>query len=575
MLALVSFASNQASLNIKSRTVGDGQHGTARWATQKEIREAYRHISYTPDLWRQQKNLPPTEAQGLVVGCITTGKKTTALVDTGDIHCLMIGAAGVGKTANFLYPNVEFACASGMSFLCTDTKGDVYRNFAGIAKDCYGYNVSVIDLRNPTRSDGSNMLYLINKYMDLSKADSGNLALKARAEKYAKIIAKTIVCSGDFESGAAGQNAFFYDAAEGILTATILLIAEFCPANKRHIISVFKIIQDLLAPSEVQGKNNFQLLIDLLPGTHKARWFAGAAISSSDQGMAAVLSTALSRLNAFIDSELEQILCFDTALDTEKFCKEKSAVFIVMPEEDNTRHFFVSLLVQQIYREMLTVADGQGGKLKNRIMLYLDEYGTLPKIDSAEMMFSASRSRRVSMVPIIQSFAQLDRNYGKEGAEIITDNCQLLLFGGFAPNSNSAEVLSKSLGTRTVSTGSVSKGKNDPSRSLQMMERALISPDELKALPFGQFIVSKTGKRPMRSKLKLYFKWGITFGEPYIIEEKAARKVEYADKDELVDAILSEYADEDDIDESDCEPLPIQTAGVGDKLKGFVGGEVE
>ena len=66
---------------------------------------------------------------------------------------------------------------------------------------------------------------------------------------------------------------------------------------------------------------------------------------------------------------------------------------------------------------------------------------------------------------IIQSLAQLEKNYGREGAEILTDNCQDTIFGGFAPNSQTAEQLSKSLGSRTVLSGSVSKGKNDPSQS--------------------------------------------------------------------------------------------------------------
>ena len=72
----------------------------------------------------------------------------------------------------------------------------------------------------------------------------------------------------------------------------------------------------------------------------------------------------------------------------------------------------VSLIIQQLYREILAVADEKGGKLENRVMMYLDEFGTIPKIESAEMMFSASRSRRVSIVAIIQSFAQLQKNYG-------------------------------------------------------------------------------------------------------------------------------------------------------------------
>ena len=140
--------------------------------------------------------------------------------------------------------------------------------------------------------------------------------------------------------------------------------------------------------------------------------------------MQSVLSTALSRLNAFLDSELEQILCFDTAIDAEKFCTEKSAIFLVMPEEDSTKYFIISLIVQQLYREILSVADEYGGRLPNRVMMFLDEIGTIPKIESAEMMFSASRSRRMSIVAIIQSFAQLEKNYGREGSAIIIDNCQ-------------------------------------------------------------------------------------------------------------------------------------------------------
>lgn len=182
--AAVHFTGVSSLNNIKSKTVGDGQHGTARWATKQEIQKTYRHIPFRPDLWRQGKELPTT-AQGLVLGCVGGGKlkysgklrkklrtllnggikkaavqkkvpspkesvqkepdakkKTPqhkpkpkkernpirAIVDTDDIHCLMIGASGVGKTAFFLYPNLEYACASGMSFLALDTKGGATRS---------------------------------------------------------------------------------------------------------------------------------------------------------------------------------------------------------------------------------------------------------------------------------------------------------------------------------------------------------------------------------------------------------------------------------------------------------------
>lgn len=530
--------SNHYNLDgIKSKTVGDGQHGTARWATNGEVRQTYTFVPFRPEQWRRGENLPTK--QGLILGCEGGKDKVTALVDTDDIHALVTAASGAGKTAYFLYPNIEYALASGMSFLCTDTKGDLFRNYAGIAKDCYGYHIAVLDLRNPTRSDGNNLLHLINKYMDIYKAQPSNLAAKAKAEKYAKLLSKTLIHTGGEANY--GQNQFFYDAAEGLLTAMLLLVAEYLPKEERHIVSVFKLVQELMAPSPVEDKNLFQLLMEQLPPNHKARWFAGAALNSAKQAMASVLSTVLSRLNAFLDSEMEQILCFDTAIDAEQFCREKSAIFIVLPEEDTTKYFMVSLILQNLYREILTVADEHGGRLPNRAVFFADELGTCPPIQSLELMFSASRSRGLMLVPIVQSITgQLQKNYGKEGSEIIVDNCQVSIFGGFSPASQTAEEMSKALGNRTVMSGSISRGKENPSQSLQMVERPLMTPDELKTMPKGQFIIMKTGVHPMKVKLRLFLDWGIRFSAPYEVPEQAQRPVAYASREELEEAIFFE-----------------------------------
>ena len=535
-ILLLSLLTNNYSLNnIKSKTVGDGQYGTARWATDQEIRKAYVTIPFDVAAWRAGKKRPTV--QGLVLGSVQRGKRLEALVDCDDVHCLMIGASGVGKTAFFLYPNIEFACACGMSFLILGTKGDLARNCGKIAQKYYGYRVSVVDLRNPIRSDGNNLMTLVNRYMDVAREHPDNLAARAKAEKYAKILAKTIVNPGSDDQDR-GQNAFFYDAAEGLLTAVILLLAEYVPLDsagheKRHIVSVFKLVKELLAPSGQGKKTGFQVLMDNLPSTHKARWFVGAALNTSEQGMASVMSTALSRLNSFIDSAQEQVLCYDSPIDAEHFASEKCAIFLIIPEEDPTKHFMAGLMIQNLSRELFSIANDNDGKLKKRVVFYCDEFGTMPPFDVLPL-FSAGRSRKLTLVPIIQSLAQLEKNYGKEGAEIIADNCQDTIFGGFAPNSQTAETLSKALGSRTVLTGSVSKGKDSTSQSLQMAERALLSPDELKNLPKGNFIVMKTGTHPMRTKLQLYFKWGIKFEEPYQTPERAQREVYYAGKEELL-----------------------------------------
>ena len=546
LIAAATHFSGSGNLdNIKSKTVGDGQHGTARWANRKEIQQTYRHIPFHVSEWRSGKNLP--KAQGLVLGCVGKKNAVTALVDTDDIHCLMIGASGVGKTAFFLYPNMEYACASGMSFLALDTKGDLARNYGAVALQHYGYKVAVIDLRNPTRSDGYNLLTLINRYMDICREQPSNLAARAKAEKYAKILAKTII-NPEGDASNYGQNAFFYDAAEGLLTAVVLLLAEYlppreeAPQERRHIVSVFKLVQDLLEPATGadKGKSQFQVLMSKLPSEHKARWFAGAALNTSDQAMASVLSTVLSRLNSFLDSELEQVLCFDSAIDAESFASKKSAIFLILPEEDPSKNFMAGLMIQQLSRELFAVADENGGKLQNRVVFFCDELGTMPPFDILPL-FSAGRSRKLTLVPIIQSLAQLEKNYGKEGAEIIQDNVQDTIFGGFAPNSQTAEVLSKALGNQTVQGGYISKAKDGVNQSLQMMGRPLMTPDELKAIPKGSFVVMKTGTNPMQTRLRLFLDWGITFGKAYLMPDRGQRKVYYADRKELEEAILEKH----------------------------------
>ena len=592
-LLAASFFSQHYSLNnIKSKTVGDGQHGTARWATPKEIRSTYHVVPFRPRRWRKGIDLP--KEQGVILGSMGGAKQKQpgraarlpdkvleklrrpaapkretkrkkqekkrsrvkdfieeqqdirALVDSDDIHCLMIGASGVGKTAYFLYPNLEYACACGMSFLALDTKGDLARNYGKIASHYYKYRVSVIDLRNPTRSDGFSFLTLVNHYMDKARKNSNDLASKAKAEKYAKILAKTIV-NPEGDASQYGENAFFYDSAEGLLTAIVLLLAEFMPLRegepeKRHIVSAFKLVQDLLAaPKNSRSKNGFQPLMDLLPSDHKARWLAGAALNSSDQAMASVMSTVLSRLNAFLDTELEQVICYDSPINAEMFASEKCAIFLILPEEDPAKNFIAGLMIQNLSRELFSVADENGGRLKNRVIFYCDELGTMPPFDILPL-FSAGRSRGLTLVPIIQSLAQLEKNYGKEGAEIICDNCQDTIFGGFSPQSKTAEALSSALGSRTVLSGSISQGKDSNNQSLQMMERPLMTPDELKSIPKGEFVVMKTGTHPMRTKLRLFLDWGITFDpEGYRMPEQAARKVAYASKEELISNIRSRY----------------------------------
>ena len=96
----------KGNLNIKSRTVGDGQYGTARWATQKEINETYDVIPFEPKKWREGRALPQLDG-ATVLGYLGRPWRVFAQIDTSDSHTMLISTTGGGKTTFFLYANLN------------------------------------------------------------------------------------------------------------------------------------------------------------------------------------------------------------------------------------------------------------------------------------------------------------------------------------------------------------------------------------------------------------------------------------------------------------------------------------
>ena len=160
-------------------------------------------------------------------------------------------------------------------------------------------------------------------------------------------------------------------------------------------------------------------------------------------------------------------------------------------------------------------------------------------INIAKLFFwNAARKRDEMLEPCDGKLSRtvLRRESGSNPADLAGT-----IFGGFAPNSKTADELSRSLGSYTVQSGSVSRSKGETSQSIQMAERALMTPDELKSIPKGEFVVMKTGSHPMRTRLRLFMDWGITFGEAYQVPEHGQRKVYYAGREELERAIIQKF----------------------------------
>ena len=536
--------------NIKSKKVGDGLYGTAEWATRNELKQNMQFVPFEPKKWRQGKNLPNKE--GIMLASERHGKNVTAIIDTSDNHTMVIAASGGGKTTSLLYPNLEYSAACGMSFLVTDTKGTVHENYVPVMNK-YGVKSYVIDLRNPAKSNSYNLLYLVNKYIDKYNV-SGNLSDKAKSESYAKIIGNSIIHMDGFKN--AGQNQFFYEAAEGVISGITLLVSELCPQEQRHIISVFKCIRQLMefdpatvGQKEVMPQTYFSQLYAMLPENSVAKDLLASAATSEMKTLASVVSTAISRMLSFIDSEMEQLLCFNDGIDIEHFVQGKTAIFFVFDESSNTKNFIANLLLRQTYNELLKASEYYNqNHLPHRIQYFLDEFGTYTAINGVDQFFSAGRSRNIIFNPFLQTCAQLDNKYNHDTAKTIRANCQNIMFGFQSPLSDDADYFSKVLNNQTVMTGSVSL-KNGTAQSTNqttytMVRKPLMPPDEIRRMKKGDWVLMRTGMHPIKLHIPKCDDLGIEidYEHPYKIKSKTNRKIEYADRTTLMNAIKEKYS---------------------------------
>lgn len=468
----------------------------------------------------------------------------------------MVAGTGGGKTTTFMIPNIEYALACGTSFISTDSKGDLLRLYGKLCEQ-YGYTCLNINFRTPMKSDSYNYMQLINLYIDMWRDDPKRVDYHSRAERYAKALANSIVHTKGFDGG--GQNSYFYDSSEGLITSIILLVAQYCKPEERHIVSVFKILLEFVqtvksANDETDSQRKVKQtklneILSLLPEDDKIRWFAGSVPGSEGMQYLSVITTSMSRLLAFIDSESENILCKNSKITVADIYQKKVAVFITFPEEDATKHVLVSLFLSQIINEAIVYADERTkeNKLTRRLYIFADEFGIFPYMGNILGMFGASRSRNIIIVPCIQSPAQLRQTYGADGETIIRDCCQTVIFGGFSPMSDTAVTFSKLLGNQTVAAGSVSTNNREgrslfgsgsnSSRSVNMIARPLMTPDELQLLPFGKWVVNRRGSHPFIANMPRYDKWGIRLEAPYISETREYVPTVYAKLDDVIRTI--------------------------------------
>lgn len=497
--------------NIEKAEVGNKQHGGARFMTEKEEKENY---TFVPD----GKEKKP----GLVVG----RKSNTWITEQSDKTMLLIAPPGSGKTKSVFLPTfyynaeVNKRTGRGASILSIDVKSE---NFvcAGKKLEESGYNVLFLDFRFPLSSFQFNLMNGVNDEIDLHKATSSEeekLRHYAKAEKYAKQVSASIIKNVMGESKDSASD-FFDKTAQGLITGLILMVSQYGAADERHIISVFKLIVELnglIDNGNIENGQQRSKLMDLLQYIDDSRItdYVGASVNADVRTSMNVFSSALAKLLEFIDAELEQMVCgHSSEINAADFIEKPTAIFLICPDEDTSRHFFASLFIRYFTTQLIELAESSPNKVLSRKVLCLwDEFGNFPPIKDIDSVFTAIRTRGVRIFYSLQSFSQLKKSYNKTYEEIILDSSQILMFTFVAPTAyTTAKQLSDILGSQTVLSGTVahrsktfSIWNEDNTATYQMIKRPLMFPEEIMSIPIGTFIIVKTGGKSDQIRMKTH-----------------------------------------------------------------------
>lgn len=512
---LVIVIPNNRLNSIENIEVGNKQHGGARFQTEKEKRKNYSFIS-------DGKERKP----GFVVG----REKDTWITEQTDKTLCLMAPPGAGKTKSIFLPTlyynaeVNHRTGNGASILSLDVKSENFKCSGYKLEEC-GYKVLFLDFRNPLQSPQFNLMNGVNEEIDKYKSSDNEeekLRHYAKAEKYAKQVSSSIIKNimGEVKDSSSD---FFNNTSQGLITGLILMVSQYGSEEERHIISVFKLIVELNGLIDNgniesgQQRSKLMALLKYIDDTRITNYVA-ASVKADVRTSMNVFSSALAKLLDFIDAELEQMICgHNIEFNAEDFIKRPTAIFLICPDEDTSRHFFASLFIRYFTTQLIDMAEASPNQtLPRKVLCLWDEFGNMPAIKDVDSLFTAARSRGIRFLYSIQSFSQLKKSYNKTFEEIILDSSQMLMFTYVAPTAyDTAKRLSDILGSKTVLSGTVARRTRiynildeDNTSTYQMIKRPLMLPEEIMSIPIGTFIVIKTGGKSeqirMKTKLPMY-----------------------------------------------------------------------
>lgn len=439
------------------------EHGSAKWGDANKINKKYEQSpAYSNKILTQNVSIG------------FDGRKHRRNLNT-----LVIGGSGAGKTRFFAKPNVMQA---NTSLIILDPKGEMARD-EGHLLEQKGYVVKVLDLINMDRSHCYNPFVYLQSDNDVQKLVTN--IFKATTPK-----------------GSQSNDPFWDTAASMLLLSLVFYLWYEAPTDEQN----FPMVMELLRAGEVkEDDDNFVSPLDILfnqlevdDPNHIALKYYRDYHSGSAKTLKSIQITLASRLEKFNLESLASLTQTDE-LELDKIGERKTALFAIIPDNDTSFNFLVSVLYTQLFQQLFYAADHKyGGRLPVHVHFLMDEFANVSLPDDFDKILSVMRSREVSVSIILQNLAQLKALFEKQWESIVGNADELLYLGGNEQSTH--KYISELLGKETIDMNTYGKStghSGNYSTNFQLSGRELLTPDEVRLLDNRYAILFIRGERPI------------------------------------------------------------------------------
>ena len=452
------------------------EHGSAKWGEAKEINKKYHQA--------------PEENNKLLTQNVSIGYN--AKLHRRNFNTLVVGGSGAGKTRFYAKPNIMQA---NTSFVVLDPKGEILRDTGGLLK-AKGYDVRVLDLINMERSDRYNPFKYIESDNDVRRLVT-NL-FKSTTPK-----------------GSQSNDPFWDTAASMLLLALIFYLKYEAPPEEQNFPMVMELLRagDIDEENEAEGSalDDLFAMLEAKNPNHIALKYYKSYRSGSAKTLRSIQITLAARLEKFNLESLATLTSTDE-LDLQTLGEKKVALFAIIPDNDTSFNFLVSILYTQLFQQLFFVADHKyGGSLPVHVHFLMDEFANVSLPDDFDKILSVMRSRGVSVSIILQNLAQLKALFERQWESIVGNCDEFVYLGGNEQSTH--KYVSELLGKETIDTNSYGRSdgmRGNFSTNFQVAGRELLTADEVRMLDNRYAIVFIRGERPI-----IDYKYSI-FGHPNV-----------------------------------------------------------